>query len=253
MSFSVFLNGHPRGKFKGSRGLRQGDSLSPLLFTLVVDVLGRMNDKAKSVSTFRGFTVGNDRVNISHLQFADDTIFFANDEESLVVLLDILNVFSVVFGLSINLQKCQLLGINLHKELSAFLSRSGRLTLIQSVLSSIPMYYLSLFRIPKSVVGFIEKLMRDFLWEGADRSGADHLVSWQEVCKSQSHGGLGNGNLFVYLPSILEDRRIWIPDNSRVFNYKTAFHSLSYAHLGPEVSWAKRGEDLFIICRQIGV
>ncbi|XP_062096226.1 uncharacterized protein LOC133802006 [Humulus lupulus] len=245
MSFSIFLNGRPRGNFKGSRGLRQGDSLSPL-FTLVVDVLGRMIDKGKSVSAFRDFIVGKDKVDVSHLQFVDDTMFFAHDDESLAVLLDILKVFSIVSGLSINLQKCQLLRINLWKELvdqkasgigcevgqwpiqylgrplgasprskvfwepvvsncakrldswkSAFMSRGGRLTLIQSVLSSIPVYYLSLFRIPKSVAGVIEKRMRDFLWEGTNQSGGDHLLSWLEVCKSRSHGGLGIGNLVL--------------------------------------------------------
>ncbi|XP_062114724.1 uncharacterized protein LOC133825847 [Humulus lupulus] len=65
---------------------------------------------------------------------------------------------------------------------SDFLSRGGRLALIQ-------------FRIPKNVAGIIEKLMRDFLWEGADWSGPDHLVSWLEVCNSRGHGGLGIGNL----------------------------------------------------------
>ncbi|XP_062093314.1 uncharacterized protein LOC133799310 [Humulus lupulus] len=243
-SFSVFLNGRPRGKFKGSRGLRQGDFLSPFLFTLVADVLGRMVDKAKSVSALGGFKVGKDFVEVSHLQFADDTIFFVEDNEPLSALLDILKAFSVVSGLSINLHKCQLLGINLEEDLvelwardigcevgqwpmkylglplgasprnkgfwepvvsscakqldrwkCAFLSRGGRLTLIQSILSSIPVYYLLLFRIPKGVVEVLEKLMRDFLWEGADHAKSDHLVSWKEVCKSRDHGGLGIGNL----------------------------------------------------------
>ncbi|XP_062109433.1 uncharacterized protein LOC133820653 [Humulus lupulus] len=262
-SFSIFLNGHPRGKFKGSRGLRQGDSLSPFLFTLVADVLGRMIDTAKSKSAFRGFSVGKDNMDVSHLQFVDDTIFFVNDKESLVVLLEILKVFSVVSGLSINLQKCQLLGINLNEEIverqakeigcevgqwpiqylglplgdsprskgfwepviskcanrldswkSAFLSRGGRLTLIQSVLSSIPVYYLSLLCIPKSVVGIIEKLMRDFLWEGAEHSGADHLVSWNEVCKSRSYEGLGIGNLALRNKAFLFKWLWWFPMES---------------------------------------
>ena len=30
---------------------------------------------------------------------------------------------------------------------------------------------------------------------GCGSVGGDHLVSWQEVCKSRSHGGLGFGNL----------------------------------------------------------
>ena len=56
----------------------------------------------------------------------------------------------------------------------AFLSRGGRLTLIQSVLSSLPIYYLSVFKVPISVINSMEKMMRDFLWEGGDLVGGDH-------------------------------------------------------------------------------
>uniref|UniRef100_A0A803PW65 Uncharacterized protein n=1 Tax=Cannabis sativa TaxID=3483 RepID=A0A803PW65_CANSA len=77
----------------------------------------------------------------------------------------------------------------------SFLSRGGRLTLIQSVLSSLPIYYLSLFKAPKMVLKAIEKMMRDFFWEGGDLAGGDHLVAWDEVCKPRSEGGLAIGRL----------------------------------------------------------
>ena len=78
VSYSILINGRPRGKFSRSRGLRQGDPLSPFLFIIVVDVLGRLVDKAIIDDAFKGFKVGKDKVEVSHLQFADDTflIFF---------------------------------------------------------------------------------------------------------------------------------------------------------------------------------
>ena len=47
-----------------------------------------------------------------------------------------------------------------------YLSKGERITLIKSTLVSIPIYQLSLFRMPKLVVKRLEKLQRDFLWGG---------------------------------------------------------------------------------------
>lgn len=54
-SFSVLINGSPKGFFKGNRGLRQGDPLSLYLFIMVADLLGRLSVKADAVGLFEGF------------------------------------------------------------------------------------------------------------------------------------------------------------------------------------------------------
>ncbi|XP_062112533.1 secreted RxLR effector protein 78-like [Humulus lupulus] len=83
VSYSVFINERPRGKFFTTRGLRQGDPLSPFLFTVVVDILGRMVDRAVESSLLHRFLIGREKVIVSHLQFANDTMFFVKDECSI--------------------------------------------------------------------------------------------------------------------------------------------------------------------------
>ncbi|RVX17758.1 putative ribonuclease H protein [Vitis vinifera] len=75
----------------------------------------------------------------------------------------------------------------------AYLSLGGRITLIQSCLSHIPSYFLSLFKIPVSIASKIEKMQRDFLWSGAGEGKKDHLIRWEVVSRPREMGGLGFG------------------------------------------------------------
>ncbi|RVW60625.1 putative ribonuclease H protein [Vitis vinifera] len=89
-----------------------------------------------------------------------------------------------------------------------FLSKGGRITLIKSTLASIPLYQMSLFRMPKSVARRLEKLQRNFLWGGANGGNKAHLVKWEVVCADKEKGGLGLRKL-VWLNKALLGKWIW--------------------------------------------
>ena len=78
-----------------------------------------------------------------------------------------------------------------------YLSFGGRITLIQSCLTHMPCYFLSLFKIPASVAVKIERLQRDFLWSTVGGGKRDHLVSWDVVCNPKAKGGLGFGKISI--------------------------------------------------------
>ena len=78
VKFSILINGSPSDFFGSSRGLQQGDPLSPLFFDIVMEALSRLLDVAASAGQFSGFSVGStagSSVMVSHLSFADDTDF----------------------------------------------------------------------------------------------------------------------------------------------------------------------------------
>ncbi|XP_052117843.1 uncharacterized protein LOC107491464 [Arachis duranensis] len=95
------------------RALRQGNPLSPFLFVLVVDVLHRMVGEAVKNGRIPPLLVGRDNIELSHLQFADDTILFCPPEEETVKNYKrLLRCFELMSGLSINFDKSSLIPIN---------------------------------------------------------------------------------------------------------------------------------------------
>ena len=68
--------------------------------------------------------------------------------------------------------------------------QGGRITLIKSMLASMPLYQLSLFRMPKIVARRLEKLQRDFLWGGGNMERKAHLVNWEWCVRVRRRGGL---------------------------------------------------------------
>ena len=80
--YSVLINGSPSGFFQSSRGLRQGDPLSPYLFVIAMEVFSCLMRRAISggfLSGWRARGRGGEGILISHLLFADDTLVFCEE------------------------------------------------------------------------------------------------------------------------------------------------------------------------------
>ncbi|XP_039034276.1 AP-2 complex subunit alpha-2-like [Hibiscus syriacus] len=114
-SISVLVNGSPTEEFPMTKGLRQGCSLSPLLFNLIGELLHLMVIKASDLGLFQGFDIGRSAnpFLLTHLQFADDLILFCHDSlTNIHNFKRVLRIFSLMTGLHLNLSKSKLFGIN---------------------------------------------------------------------------------------------------------------------------------------------
>ncbi|XP_062106626.1 uncharacterized protein LOC133817969 [Humulus lupulus] len=107
-SYSLLSNCRIQGQFKGGKGLRQGDPISPLLFDIVMDYLTQMLIKASSNKGFR-FHPMYKSVNLVNICFADDLLIFCKaNPQSVQILHTALAEFKLTSGMSINHRKSRI-------------------------------------------------------------------------------------------------------------------------------------------------
>ncbi|RVX06782.1 hypothetical protein CK203_014971 [Vitis vinifera] len=149
ISYAILVNGNAKGRVKASRGLRQGDPLSPFLFTIVADVLSRMMLKAKERSVLEGFKVNLDKSNLFGINLDQ------NHLSRLALLLECKTFDWPILYLGLPLGENPIaygFWDPVIERISRRLDGWQKLT------------YLSV--IPASVAAKIERLQRDFLWSG---------------------------------------------------------------------------------------
>ncbi|GJV31359.1 hypothetical protein Tco_1391759 [Tanacetum coccineum] len=92
------------------------------------------------------------------------------------------------------------------------LSSGGRLTLIKSVISSLPLYYMSLFKALLSVLKLLESLRCCFLWENFDSAHHITWVSWSKSLAAKQRG-VGRGDATQFWNDV------WAPRHSNPLKF----------------------------------
>ncbi|XP_042954544.1 uncharacterized protein LOC122290947 [Carya illinoinensis] len=106
VTYAVLTNGSPGEKFKPTRGLRQGDTLSPYPFLLCAEGLCAMLQTAEEQRELKGVVVARGGTRVSHLLFTDDCIIFGKASWSeWRKIMSILELYEKASGKSLNKQK----------------------------------------------------------------------------------------------------------------------------------------------------
>ncbi|GJR55734.1 RNA-directed DNA polymerase, eukaryota [Tanacetum coccineum] len=156
---SIIINGSPTKEFQFFKGLKQGDPLSPFLFILIMESL--------HLSFQRVVDVGMHKVggNMSRVQAWTE----------------------VVDKVKSRLSNWKMKSLSI----------GGRLTLLKSVLGSMPIFHMSIFRVPLTVLHSLESIRCHFFNGHELNSNKASWVKWKSVLASKEKGGLGVSSLYA--------------------------------------------------------
>jgi len=125
VTYSVVVNGHPVGNIRPTRGIRQGDPISPYLFLICAEVLSALLHKAEQRGIISGVPTSPKGPRLSHLFFADDSMLFCRSNSvEWRRLFRILGTYEEGSGQKLNLNKT-----------SIFFSRNTSVEKRQEILS----------------------------------------------------------------------------------------------------------------------
>ena len=108
-----------------------------------------------------------------------------------------------------------------------YLSMGRRITLIHSALANLPVHFISSLKCPGSVIKHIDKLQRDFLWQGPI-----FVRNLQESEESQFFYLL-DALYQTSIPEESHDRGVWIPSQDGSFSVSSFFSTFSLEDQGP--------------------
>eukprot|EP00253_Pinus_taeda_P015206 PITA_15206 len=190
-SFSILLNGSPSRIFMPSRGLIQGDLVSPILFVLMMEGLGRVIKSTSAEGRIQGLKLTIDGAASTHQQFVDDTMLQGIPMvKEAKAFKQILNNFAMAVGTEVRLDKSKVFSFNTDIAIQRNCTR-----ILGFQRDQLPSKYLGIpltdKPLSRGVWEPVRNIQRDFLWGKGEEKKKWPLVAWDKISKPKAHGGLG--------------------------------------------------------------
>ncbi|GKA76939.1 RNA-directed DNA polymerase, eukaryota [Tanacetum coccineum] len=186
---SIIINGSPTDEFQFGKGLKQGDPLSPFLFLLIMESLHISFQRVVDAGMFQGIKIGGLvsglKINMSKSKIMGIEVDSGRVSSAafklgcLVFKTPFLYLGSYVGGEMHRFQSWDDIVDRVRRRLSKWkmkmLSIGGRLTLVKSVLGSMPIFHMSMFKVPTGTLRTLESIRGKF-FNGHETSSKK--VSW---------------------------------------------------------------------------
>ncbi|GJT02278.1 ribonuclease H-like domain-containing protein [Tanacetum coccineum] len=199
------------------RDLRQGDTLSPFLFIIVMEGLHMALNDGLDTNMFHGVKVDFLGMYLSHLFYADDVIILSEwNLNAMENIIRILNIFYIAFWLKINIYKSNVYGVRVSSnEVEIMASYTGYKA------GFFPFTYLGLpiglnmsrimnwqpltnhFKVSETVVKSLKSLRASFFWGSFEDFKKLVWVKWSNILASLNKIDLSVGSLKAFNMSLL--------------------------------------------------
>uniref|UniRef100_A0A2N9IH27 Reverse transcriptase domain-containing protein n=1 Tax=Fagus sylvatica TaxID=28930 RepID=A0A2N9IH27_FAGSY len=232
VQYSVLIDGVPKGYINPTRGIRQGDPLSPYVFLLCAEGLSALFQQASAMGHLKG------------IQSCRGGPWGAS-------------IFDKYLGLPAMIGRSKKSIFNGLKERivqrlqgwkEKFLSKAGREVLIKAVAQAIPTYAMNCFRLPKAWCEEVNGLIARYWWGQKKDERKLHWIKWDKLCTAKAEGGLGFRNLHSFNTALLA-KQCW----RLIHNTQSLFYRVFKARYFPSCSFteAQMGSNPSFLWRSI--
>ncbi|XP_062014108.1 uncharacterized protein LOC133730558 [Rosa rugosa] len=267
VSYAILVNGEATAKIHPTRGIKQGDPLSPYLFILCAEGLSALISQAVQFGPIQGLKMGPQAPVLHHLFFADDSLLFgAATLEECMTFKGILDTYEQASRQKVNFSKSSVVfSTNVQPHLKEVLAAVLNVTCVDEHdrylglplrvgKSKTARFQYLKEKISKKLVHWKSKILssagKEILIKAVAQGDMEgkrkiHWRSWEKLCLTKHEGGLGFKNIYAYNLAMLAKQgwRLITKPNSLIAQVLKAryFPHCSFwdANLGdaPSYSW----------------